>query len=97
MQIKDILIEKRRQIQSSGNPCVVQFTVEEINTLADINALRCLKLQEPFPHGYKPAEDPFTCVHAVINGDSIYRVLEFCLLKNRALKHSIPVVFDAWR
>lgn len=97
MTIKDVLMDKREQIQHTGNPCLVQFTADEINVLSDMTGLRCLKLQEPFPPDYVPTKDPFACVRAILEGDSLYRVLEFCLLKNRALRDYVPAVFETWR
>lgn len=97
MEIKDILLNKREQLMRTGNPCDVTFTLDEINTLSDLNALRCFSIREPFPEDFVRTNDPFTCASAIIQGDSIYRIMEFCLIKNRALKNAIPVVFSAWR
>lgn len=96
MRVKEILQEKKRQICCVGNPCLIEFTAEEINILSDLDELRCLKLQESMPRGYEPERDPFTCFRRILEGDSIYRVLEFCLLKNRALRNSVPKVFSVW-
>lgn len=97
MTVRDVLVDKLNQLKETGNPVNVEFTVDDINTLSDINALRCFSLQEPFPDNYIPDKDPFACSRNILAGDSIYRVMELCLMKNRALQNSIPIVFNAWR
>ena len=55
--------------------------------------LRTLKLTVPFPSGYVPSSDLFSCADEVIRTDSLYKVLEFCVLRNRVLRSSVFKVF----
>ena len=93
MTIEDILSEKRLELLKSGNPFMVQFTLDEINALADVNELRRLKLLLPFPENFKRSSDLFACTKHILEGDGEYRVLEFCILKNKILRMPISQVF----
>ena len=93
MEILNILQDKQSALQRCGNPLLVPFTVDEINTLSDLNRLRCLKLSVPFPAGFERTTDVFTCAKKILDGDNVYRALEFCVLKNRALRFPVTKVF----
>ncbi len=93
MLIQDILEEKRDALISVGNPLGVEFTLDEINTLADVDALRGLKLMLPFPDDFEKSSDLFACAKKIIDGDGYYRVLEFCVLKNNVLRMPVSQVF----
>lgn len=89
-----ILDDKRNQILSARNPLLVDFTLNEINVLGDINQLRRLKITETFPDSFELSPDLFSCANKILNGDmSIYRILEFCVLKNRVLSEPVSRVF----
>ena len=91
--VKEILLRKQEIVQRVWNPFSVDFSADEINILSDRTALRELKLTEPFPSAYKCADDIFMCAKLIVEGDSIYRTLEFCMLKNRVLVPFITAVF----
>lgn len=94
MEIREILDDKRKELLKTGNPLAVGFTIEDINTLADISSLRRLKLQLAFPDKFEQSSDLFACARSIIEGDSDYRVLEFCMLKNKVLRLPIQQVFS---
>lgn len=88
-----ILHQKQDELIQKGNPLAVVFTVDEINTLADEGQLLSLKFEKEFPKDFKVSSDLFECAEKIIKGDNIYRVLEFCMLKNRALVKTIVSCF----
>lgn len=92
-----ILRQKEEALLSKGDPLTVEFTVPEINILSDENQLISLKLSVDFPEDFVPAEDLFHCAKRVIEGESVYRTLEFCMLKNRVLESSITKIFSQLR
>lgn len=91
--ITNILIAKREELLAKGNPLAVNFNANEINLLSDPDRLRALKLTVPFPNGYVPATDLFSCACEVVRTDSLYKVLEFCMLRNRVLRPHVLKVF----
>lgn len=93
MKIVDILEDKRTELLKTGNPLKVQFTLDEINLLADVNELRRLKLTLPFPENFEKSSDLFACAQKIIDGESGYRILEFCVLKNKVLYSPVTQVF----
>lgn len=95
--IYDILIQKREDLLKVGDPFAVDFTLKEINILSDLTQLRALKLNTPFPVGFEPAENIFDCAGRIIQGHELYRVLEFCLWKNRVLIPQVTQVFKQLR
>lgn len=92
--IQDILNEKRDELLKTGNPLCVQFTLDEVNELADVNALREYKLRHSFPEKYECTEDLFMCAQKILSGEGGYRLLEFCALKNRVLIPPFVQVFS---
>lgn len=94
MKIADILADKKEQLMETGNPLAVTFTVDDINALADVNQLRMLKISLPFPSEFEQSGDLFECTRSILDGDSDYRVLEFCALKNKVLVGPIKQVFS---
>ncbi len=92
--IMRILLQKQEELRQKGNPLAVQFTVEEINTLSDENQLLALKFEKEFPKDFKTSTDLFDCTDKILRGDNIYRTLEFCILKNRALVKSVVSCFS---
>lgn len=93
MDLYKILLEKQKVIQHYGLPSSVVFTVDEINLLSDSNLLRVLKLTHKFPTDFKCANNLLECTKMIVAGDDIYRVLEFCILKNRVLRMPVSAVF----
>jgi hypothetical protein len=77
----------------SGDPLAVEFAVADINVLSDVTQLRVLKLSQVFPVEFEISKDVFDCANRIIRGDSLYRVLEFCMLRNRVLVHYVTEVF----
>ena len=93
MEIRKILMNKKADLMRTGNPLSVSFTSDEINALADVNELRKLKLSLSFPKDFKRSSDLFACTKKILDGDSDYRVLEFCILKNKVLQMPVSQVF----
>lgn len=93
MEISEILESKRKELLRAGNPFKVKFDLEEINVLADVNELRKLKIMVPFPANFERSPDLFACTKKIIDGERTYRVLEFCVLKNRVLEAQVKQVF----
>lgn len=94
LDMMGILDDKRDQILSARNPLLVDFTLNEINVLGDINQLRKLKITETFPDNFEQSPDLFSCANKVLEGDKdTYRILEFCVLKNRVLSEPVSRVF----
>ena len=91
--VRDILLRKQSDIKRVWNPFLIDFSADEINTLCDRAALRELKLTEHFPDNFKRSADIFSCAKLIVEGDSIYRTLEFCMLKNKVLVPFITKVF----
>ena len=94
MEIKKILMDKRETLLKTGNPLQVDFTLPEVNVLGDVNELRKLKLSLAFPEDFDRSPDLFACTKKIIDGDSDYRVLEFCVLKNKILRVPVSQVFS---
>lgn len=95
--IYDVLMQKRAELMKQGNPLAVEFTIRDINIISDYSQLRALKLKTPFPHDFKPSADVFECSDRIVHGDSIYRALEFCLLRNRVLEPHVTKVFQVFK
>lgn len=93
MKVIEVLEEKKQQLLSTGNPLAVVFTIDDINTLADVDELRMLKMSLPFPDTFERSSDLFECTRSIVDGDSYYRILEFCMLKNKVLQSPIKQVF----
>lgn len=93
MDILNLLKQKQAELMEGGNPLSIVFTVNEINTLSEKSQLRMLKLSCAFPDEFAKSSDLFACTKKIIEGDGIYRVLEFCMLKNRVLIAPITSVF----
>lgn len=91
--IEKILIEKRDALLASGDALVVNFTVKDINILSDSDQLRLLKLTVPFPEDYKTSKDLFSCADAILRDKELYKVLEFCIKRNRVLQEHVLKVF----
>lgn len=89
MNVLDILNAKREQICMDGD---VKFSGDELNILCDPRQLRAMKLYIDFPNDYSSCSRVEDCVDKIKQGDSIYRTLEYCILRNRALV-SIKEVF----
>lgn len=94
MDIEYVLRNKKRELINCGNPLQVQFTLDEINVLANADELRKLKLKLKFPAGFERSSDLFACTKKIIDGDSDYRTLEFCVLKNNVLRMPVSKVFQ---
>lgn len=93
MSVVSILEEKKNELMHTNNPLTVQFTVEEINLLGDVNELRLFKLSVTAPMQFECASDVFDCHRRILIGESLYRVLEFSMLENRVLRTPITTVF----
>lgn len=91
--IYKVLMEKRSKLLNAGDALAVEFTLDDINVLSDLNQLRTLKLKTPFPADYEPASDIFDCAQKVIAGEDVYRILEFCVRQNRVLSPHVTQVF----
>lgn len=83
MNILDILEDKKAKIINNSP---VTFTAEELNVISDPTQLRTLKIYVPMPDTFEKAKNVEDCVQQISNGDCIYRVLEYCVLTNRALQ-----------
>lgn len=83
MNIVTILENKRTQIINGQE---VFFTVEELNTISDPNQLRALKLRVPLSD-FEQSADITECSTKIKAGDSLYRVLEYCIFSNRVLRN----------
>ena len=92
--IFDVLDEKLSSIQKIQNPVEVTYSYEDIMQLSNKTELRLLKLSEQFPDDYIATHNIFDCTKKILDGDtSKYRVLEFCMLKNRILREPILSTF----
>lgn len=93
--IYKILSEKRDELLRLGDPLAVDFTLKDINVLSNPSQLRLLKLKTPFPENFEVADNAFQCANLIVHGDaSVYRILEFCMLRNRVLQPSVISVFS---
>lgn len=93
MTIIEVLEGKQVLLKDTDS---VHFSGEELNVLCDPAQLRALKLQQRIPKDFSLSSNVEECVTRVRGGDSIYRVLEYCILKNRALS-SVCNVFGQFR
>ena len=93
LTIQNILDSKREELLKTGNPLCVQFTLDEVDELADVNSLREYKLRHTFPEKYECTNDLFLCAQKILEGENNYRLLEFCALKNRVLIAPFAQVF----
>ena len=93
MQIKEILEEKQKVLKHYGLPASATFTLDDINVLSDKDLLRAFKLVNKFPKEFERSRDSIDCVKRIVAGDSIYRVLEFCIIKNRILREPVSAIF----
>lgn len=95
--IINILAEKQAKLKHYGRPDATNFTLEEIEELSDEAALRAFKLRHPFPTNYAISSDLIGCTRDVCVSDDLYKVLEFCMLKNRILRGPVTSVFPQLR
>lgn len=93
MNIYNILLEKEKVLKHYGLPTAVTFTLDEIDELADKSSLRAFKLFYRFPADFKRSRDIVDCTKHIVEGDNIYRVLEFCIMKNRILRQPVISIF----
>ena len=93
MKLKNLLEKKLEVILSADNPQTVKFTLDELNIICDTNNLRELKLAVSFPTPFEKSASVFDCHLRILSGDSIYRVLEFCVLRNPYAKEAVHKVF----
>ena len=63
----------------------LMFTADEMNIMCDPAQIRTLKMKVPMPDDFTKTANPKQCLENILNGDSIYRVLEYCIMTNRAL------------
>ena len=82
MNILEIL-ENKKQCLLTNKP--LMFTADEMNILCDPAQIRTLKMRVPMPDDFVKSFDAKSCLDQIYTGDSIYRVLEYCILTNRAL------------
>lgn len=83
MSILEILENKKESILNSD---VVLFTAEELNIMCDPMQIRTLKLYAPMPDDFAKSGSIEQCISCIMEGDCIYRVLEYCILTNIALQ-----------
>ena len=82
MNILDILENKKSDIVSTGHAIL---SADELNIMCDPMQIRTLKVYSPIPDEFEKSADITTCIQRIKDGDCIYRVLEYCILTNRAL------------
>ena len=85
--IEDVLIDLEVRIRDcADNPGInVTLTSDEMNILSDPDQLRILKIYKSIPADFKASDSIDDCIASIIKGDTIYRILEYCVLTNRAL------------
>lgn len=97
MTVESILESKRSVLDSVEYP-VLDFTVEEVNALADIDSLCILKLKHKFPSDFNCSHTVMQSFYKYVNGDnSLYRILEICMLNNPATSLPICTVFPQYK
>lgn len=97
MTVESILENKRRELEGMQYP-TLQFTVDEINSLTDINGLCILKLRNEFPPSFEFSHTVMQSFSQFENGDSsLYRILEICMLKNPSLRLAVCEVFPQYQ
>lgn len=99
MNIINVLEEKLKELRFRGDPLLVSFLPEEITVLSDESQLISLKLQINFPEEFDQSKDLFDCSCRLLKNPncSLYQVLEFCMLKNRAIEDAVVTVFSQLR
>lgn len=85
MSITEVLQAKQQEIRAKGLPEQVVFSSKEINTLADVVALRKFKMTTPGYENFEISRNVLDCVRRVCLEDSLFLVLEFCVRRNIAL------------
>ena len=93
MVIEEILQAKRAELLHYGLPTAAKFSLEEIEALSTGTLLRVFKLTHPFPSDFERSQDLLDCTKRIVAGDCIYRVLEFCILKNKILRKPVTGIF----
>lgn len=94
MTLVEVLEEKKTQIIQKANPHLIEFSADDIKILSDVTQLRFFKLANSQPGEFQRSSDIWACCQAVSESGDLYRVLEFCVLKNKILEKSVWQVFE---
>ena len=94
MNIVDVLMTVQQKVK---NDEVVSFTGDDLNTLADYEQLRTLKLYIKFPIDFVKSTSLDECKESIRTGDSLYRTLEFCVKTNRVLEAIVYALFPQFK
>lgn len=93
--IIEILNEKRKQLRSDGPEA--KLTIDDINALMDVNELRVLKITNPMPKDFVFSQSKEESFKRLLEEDSIYRTLEYCVISHPVLQISVGKVYKQWR
>lgn len=95
MFVEQILVDKFHAIEK-GEP--VRLSLLELDTVCDVNQLRCLKMSHEFSSDFEPSKDIWDGYEKAKSGD-LYRVLEVIGMCNLTTQGSIGKVFPhmAWK
>lgn len=100
--LNDILMDKYSQLVLSSGECDADFVKTDIDRLIDVNELRALKMSVPFPKDFEFSTSKDECIRRIItagdwSSETLYRVLEYCVITQPVLQHGIIKVFRNWR
>lgn len=95
--IEDILKRKREEIIACNGERDASFSKDDIDALRNMNDLRVMKIKYPFPEDFKFSDTKEESRLAVLQDDSIYRILEYCVIAQPVLQDTISQVFRSWR
>lgn len=93
----DILNEKKQQLIKNDGLKDATFCKEDIDVLMDVNELRIFKVGNPMPKDFEFSASKEESIERVLNNDSIYRVLEYCVIAQPVLQISVGKVFKRWK
>lgn len=95
--IEEILREKREELIKTNGMEDASFLRADIDILRNMNELRVLKIQYPFPNDFKFSKSKEESRRAAVQDDSIYRILEYCVIAQPVLQDNVSKVFKSWR
>lgn len=95
--IIQILEDKRNQLLQSNGEADAKFCKADIDILMDVNELRVFKMKHQMPENFTFAKSKQESINHVLHEESLYRVLEYCIISQPVLQISVRKVFKNWR
>lgn len=95
--IEEVLKDKREQLKRSFGTEDAKFSKEDIDVLLDCNELRVLKVTHSFPKNFEFSKSKEESRMRALKNNSVYCILEYCVIAQPILQDSVGKVFKNWR